>query len=289
MLKNIKKILIIFSIIFFLLFGFIYIIGGGFGIKGNKELLDYNKSLIFAHRGVTTDCIENSLESFELADKTGFEAIEIDINLSKDKHLVIFHDFSCKRLLGIDTIINQMYFQDIINSNLLYKGIPSKNKVVSLKSILKLYKNSKLFYLDIKDVNKTVADSLIKYINTFNIHKKVLIADSNLFFLAYIKFFDPEISTVLETYSKNKELLLKFIPKKFKPDYCAWSVHKIDDNYIRFLKENGYSENLIVYGVNYQNIKNSKKLNIKNVIIDYNDSFGSYKNLELLLNNKHNE
>lgn len=48
--------------------------------------------LIFAHRGASGYAPDNTREAFELAIKMGTNAIESDVKLTRDHHLVFFHD-----------------------------------------------------------------------------------------------------------------------------------------------------------------------------------------------------
>jgi len=50
-----------------------------------------NKPYIFAHRGAMGYCIENTMNSFQKAVEMKV-GIETDIHITKDKHLVCFHD-----------------------------------------------------------------------------------------------------------------------------------------------------------------------------------------------------
>lgn len=55
----------------------------------------------YAHRGLWSDTVpENSLAAFELACRAGY-GIELDIQLSKDKKVVVFHDYTLERMCGI--------------------------------------------------------------------------------------------------------------------------------------------------------------------------------------------
>ena len=60
------------------------------------------QNLIFAHRGVhnNIDIPENSLLSFKKALKNNLN-IEIDVQLTKDNVLIVFHDNNFKRMTGI--------------------------------------------------------------------------------------------------------------------------------------------------------------------------------------------
>lgn len=59
---------------------------------------------LYAHRGLfdnTSDAPENSLKAFKLAVDNGY-GIELDVQLSKDKIPVVFHDATLKRMCGVD-------------------------------------------------------------------------------------------------------------------------------------------------------------------------------------------
>ncbi len=65
---------------------------------------------IIAHRGASFDAPENSLTSMKLAWEHKADAIETDIHLSKDKHIVVSHDYDSKRTAGVDKkIVDQTW------------------------------------------------------------------------------------------------------------------------------------------------------------------------------------
>ena len=67
--------------------------------KNNKEMNRY-KNVMYAHRGLHNDeRAENSMSAFRAAVDRGY-GIELDIRLSKDGKLVIFHDDTLDRVCG---------------------------------------------------------------------------------------------------------------------------------------------------------------------------------------------
>jgi glycerophosphoryl diester phosphodiesterase len=56
--------------------------------------------MIVAHRGSSAQAPENTLPAFQLAWKQGADAIEGDFQLTKDGHIVCFHDKDTKRVDG---------------------------------------------------------------------------------------------------------------------------------------------------------------------------------------------
>lgn len=72
-------------------------------IFGRPDISFYRKWL-YAHRGLfnnSSDAPENSLEAFRRAVEGGF-GIEMDVQLSKDGVPVVFHDFTLKRICGVE-------------------------------------------------------------------------------------------------------------------------------------------------------------------------------------------
>jgi len=55
------------------------------------------KTLLIAHRGATEVVPENTLSAFGLAIHKGFRAVECDVQLTSDGHLVVIHDETLSR------------------------------------------------------------------------------------------------------------------------------------------------------------------------------------------------
>ena len=55
---------------------------------------------IVAHRGASLAAQENTLEAFRLARDEGADAIELDVQPTRDGQLVVFHDWETDRLAG---------------------------------------------------------------------------------------------------------------------------------------------------------------------------------------------
>ena len=58
----------------------------------------------YAHRGLfdnKSDAPENSLAAFQKAVDAGY-GMELDVQLSKDQKLVVFHDATLKRMCGVE-------------------------------------------------------------------------------------------------------------------------------------------------------------------------------------------
>lgn len=59
------------------------------------------KTAIIAHRGASFDAPENTLAAIQLGWKQGADAVEIDVHLSKDGHVVVIHDDNTRKTAGV--------------------------------------------------------------------------------------------------------------------------------------------------------------------------------------------
>jgi glycerophosphoryl diester phosphodiesterase len=60
-------------------------------------LFDLPRPVIFAHRGASGYAPENTLTAFNLAVQQGSDAIELDVKLTADGQIVVFHDQTLER------------------------------------------------------------------------------------------------------------------------------------------------------------------------------------------------
>ena len=100
----------------------------------NKKEMNKFKTVMYAHRGLhNEERAENSMSAFKAAVDGGF-GIELDIRLSKDGKLVVFHDDTLDRVCGregkvIDFTADELATFKLSGTN---DGIPLFSDVLSL-------------------------------------------------------------------------------------------------------------------------------------------------------------
>lgn len=68
---------------------------------------------IVAHRGASIEAPENTLASVELAWQIGADAVEIDVQLSRNGHLAVIHDATLARTTGIDSKVRDLDMSEL--------------------------------------------------------------------------------------------------------------------------------------------------------------------------------
>ncbi len=91
---------------------------------------------LYAHRGLhdnRSDAPENSLRAFEKAVDAGF-GIELDIQLSKDRVPVVFHDYTLKRICGVEGKVEDYTFEELQK----FRLCGSDQRIPKFEEVLKL-------------------------------------------------------------------------------------------------------------------------------------------------------
>lgn len=119
----------------------------------------------YAHRGLhdnKTDAPENSMKAFQKAVDAGY-GIELDVQLTKDRIPVVFHDESLKRVCGVDGNVRDYTYEELQQFSLC----GSRERIPLFSDFLKLVDGKVPLIIEIKihEDYKTVcqvADELIR-------------------------------------------------------------------------------------------------------------------------------
>ena len=115
--------------------------------KRQTKLNDY-KSCYIAHRGLfdnSKDAPENTILAFKKAAAAGY-GIELDVQLSLDKQVVVAHDYSLKRICGEDKFIKDLTYQELSQ----YKIMTSSETIPLLAKVLNVIGGKVPLIIEIK-------------------------------------------------------------------------------------------------------------------------------------------
>jgi glycerophosphoryl diester phosphodiesterase len=108
-----------------------------------SKFFNSNNKLI-AHRGLSSLYPENTAIAFEKAAEAGFEYVECDLWLTKDKHWVVIHDETIDRTSNGTGKISDYTFAELEKLNFGYPknfGDKYPQKILSINEFIKLCKN----------------------------------------------------------------------------------------------------------------------------------------------------
>jgi len=110
--------------------------------KGFPKIKQHGKIAVVSHRGYwdnpRTQKSENSLASLRLSDEFGFWGSELDVRLTKDNKLIVWHDDDFHRINGPKGAVSSLTYDQISNLRL-----PNGEKVPTLDEYLAAAKKLK--------------------------------------------------------------------------------------------------------------------------------------------------
>ncbi len=119
--------------------------------------------MFIAHRGLYGDNIkENTIKAFDNAFNNGYEGIEFDVRLTKDKIPVILHDSFLSRVFGVRGLLRNYTYQELLDN---------KIEIPKFEDVISRY-NNKVMIIELKekiDITKYIKDKRnLYYISSFN-------------------------------------------------------------------------------------------------------------------------
>lgn len=197
-----------------------------------------SKFILIAHRGIynNLNIPENSIKSFKRAIDNDIP-IELDIHLTKDNKLVVFHDDNLIRMTGTLKKIRKCTYDELEHFNLLN----TEEKIPLLSDVLKLVNGKVLIDIEIKDdkrINKT-CKNLVKLLDGYN--GLVLIQSFHPKYISWLKKVRPKyICGLLITNAKgfcynimDSKILLDIV----KPDFIAYSKNIVSCRRVQELRK----------------------------------------------------
>lgn len=106
-----------------------------------------------AHRGlhdIKSGAPENSLESFKRAIASNYP-IELDVHLTKDKKVVVFHDSNLKRMTGLNKKISECTLSELS----IFRLAGTNEKIPALKEVLDLVSGKVPLLIELKNESKS--------------------------------------------------------------------------------------------------------------------------------------
>lgn len=233
-----------------------------------KDKMKSFENVYIAHRGFfnNVDIPENSLSAFKKAVENNY-GIELDVQMTKDDKLVVFHDESLKRICGIDKKLTDCNLDELLNYNLLNtnKNIPL------LKDVLDVLNKDTPLIIEIKPEGECIktCEKTIELLKTYD--RNYTIESFNPLVVGYLRKYHKEIIRGQLAYNmlKDKEeksnVLRKFnctyLLENFltRPDYIAYDINNMNNLSFKIISKL-YKGECVAWTIkNEEQLKESRK------------------------------
>ena len=181
----------------------VYATAPGYISRRQKNIF---RGVNYAHRGLHSSdrkIPENSLAAFRLAAKEGY-GIELDVQLSKDGKVVVFHDDTLDRVCGVHARVDDLTWEELSKLRLC-----GTEEVIPLFSeVLSSIDGCEALIVELKNGprNRELCQKTLKLISGY--HGNVCIESFNPMIVAWFRFHAPDLvrgqlATTLENYADD--------------------------------------------------------------------------------------
>ncbi|HDR7517729.1 glycerophosphodiester phosphodiesterase [Bacillus mobilis] len=239
-------------------------------LKYTKAINQLNHIKNIAHRGASAYAPEHTIPAYTLGQQLKGDYIEIDLQMTKDGHLVAMHDETVNRTTNGTGLVKEHTLEEIKQLNAssffnekhpsLAKKEFEDTKVPTLEEIIETFGHSANYYIETKspDEYPGMEEKLLEIIKQYEISDKVIIQSFSKESLQKIHSLDVNIPLVQLLPYKKAVQLTELEITKYKT-YCiglGMNYKYIDSAYVKRIKKHG----LEVHPFTVDNEKDMKKL-----------------------------
>lgn len=222
--------------------------------------------LLSAHRGDTLSAPENSLKAVQSSLDQGIDAVEIDVQLTKDGVVVLHHDYNLRRMTGIAKRVNELSYDEIKELNISNRdgGAEEVVRIPMLSEVLAAAQGKGRLIIDLKPYGsgEELAKEVVHLIEQFDMIQNCYIQSFDGLTLHQIRQLNPDIKIGQILYFAVGDLSLLDV------DFYTIEQVMLTKQLVDRAHRNG--REVWVWTVNSErNLKEVLKFEIDGIITDY--------------------
>lgn len=153
---------------------------------------------IIAHRGSRAHAPENSMAAFRLGFEQGAHALETDLHITADRHIVCIHDPTLERTTNGSGEVRQKTLDELKSLRLRGNGRDRypKEQIPTLAEVFTEFASSAYFLLELKSPGWTSGEDvhlLVDLLQRHDVTDRVILASFSRTILACVRQTAPEL------------------------------------------------------------------------------------------------
>ena len=246
--------------------------GSIFTYKAMKGEINLNINMgkqieVTAHRGGSLDFPENTMAAFRGAQKAGADWIELDIQQTKDRKIVISHDTNVLRVTGVNRDIIDMTYEEIskLDAGSFFSEKFKGEKMPLLEEALEFAKDTNVkLNIELKPTGKEIdfEKDVVELIKKYDFIDRCVVTSQVYSAVENVKKVDPNIKTLYVM-----SIAIGDITKLEYADNFSVEATNVNEELVKLVHNEG--KKLFVWTINTEeNINKMIDLNVDNIITD---------------------
>lgn len=209
-----------------------------------------SRPLNLGHRGAREVAPENTLASFRKALELGADGIELDVMLSRDKHMVVIHDYTVDRTTNGNGRVAQLSVAELkaLDAGSWFGSSYSSERLPTLQEVVEELPTDTIINIELKGLSlldRSLEEEVVRLIETRKLASRVIVSSFNPLSLRRVSQLNPAIETGL-LYMQHMPLPLRrawLAPfahaKALHPEYT-----QVSPDYVHRMRQKGYHLNV---------------------------------------------
>jgi glycerophosphoryl diester phosphodiesterase len=221
---------------------------------------------IVAHRGISAKAPENTLAAFAMAAQTaGIDMIELDVRLTLDEQVIVFHDRNLQRTTTGNGAARRYTLQEIrqFNAGSWFHPSFAQERVPTLKEVLELVRGRLWVNIEIKsdyfhrEPEGLLESKVLQVVRECGMLDQVLVSSFNHELVGRIKQLCPEVYTgVLYNLYRDFPKKTSKIAMRVHASAFICAKHEIT----RAMVEDARSHKIAVYVYTLDSLQDAEKM-----------------------------
>lgn len=200
---------------------------------------------MFAHRGyhdISCGIPENSMPAFRIAMQRGY-GIELDLHLTRDGRLAVFHDDTLKRMCGHNLVVEELTYEELKQYPLLH----TSEHIPLFEDVLTTVNGKVPLLIELKIPTRSLKICEKTYEALKNYRGDYLIQSFNTMGLRWFRLHAPnvlrgQLSSHLTSERTKEHWILKFLVQSLlcnvigRPDFVSYKLSDLPTPSVLILK-----------------------------------------------------
>jgi glycerophosphoryl diester phosphodiesterase len=176
----------------------------GFAPTRQVPAFHQEEQMVFAHRGGRSLGPENTLPTFQKALVSGAHALELDVRLTRDGHLVVIHDATVDRTTDGTGAVDSLSLDDLGRLDAAFnysaddgRTFPLRDSGVSIPRLTEVFERfpNTLVNIELKDDSLAAAETLCRLVREYGTTPNIIVASFHSKVIRYYRSICPETPT----------------------------------------------------------------------------------------------
>ena len=215
---------------------------------------DTGRALVMGHRGAEALAPENTMAAFEAGLKAGADLLELDVQLTADSRVIVFHDFTLGRKTPDPRWVRDVTWEEIrqLDVGSWFDPRYADQRISLLQEVLVWAKGRVPLCIDLKTgfaLNHHLEERVVELVEQNQMVDKVAIIAWDQFALQRVKALNPEIATGVSLCGRFVDLIP--LARSLQVNWLSlWWEHSTSEE-IAQAQEAGLAVNLVMFLPDY--------------------------------------